>query len=430
MTQTITSQPGLATAPRSAAIAGPIIVAVGGVDPDSVLRAARLLAPASAAGVVAVSVLAPLPVTIPGESEWMVPTGYEEERFADCAARLAERLDAFGGAAASWPRKVLRGSPAVVLADLAREQHAALLIVGIGRHRALDRIFGAETALRTIQRAPCPVLVVHPDFDGPFHDVVIATDFSPASAAAARAVIPMLSPAATLHVVHVWEPAGTLDPRHIAADEAYVKSLPESFRRFVELLDVPSGVTVKTMVREGKAAERVLDYAGTHHADLITAGRHGRNLLQRLMVGSQTTALVHAAERSLLICPEPPFAERDHLALLLTGTTVSRNPAEWEAQLRGLSQRNNGRPTVVEVDDLLFSAQVVESGYLLLGAAYDPQSKRIELTLGDAEHGSRRVTRTMGVVDSITIQSDATGRDVGVRISHGSGHTSLTFLGE
>ena len=397
MTQSMTSLPDLAPATSSAAIAGPIIVAVGGVDPDSVLRAARLLAPASAAGVVAVSVLTPLPVTIPGESGWMIPTGYEEERFAECTSRLAERLNAFGGAAAWWPRKVLRGSPAVVLADLAREQHAAMLILGIGRHRALDRIFGAETALRTIQRAPCPVLVVHPDFDGPFHDVVIATDFSPASA---------------------------------AADETYVKSLPESFRRFVDLLDAPPGVTVKTMVREGKAAERVLDYAEVYHADLITAGRHGRNLLQRLMVGSQTTALVHAAERSLLIGPEPPFAERDHLALMLTGSTTSRNPAEWEAQLRGLSQRNNGRPTVVEVDDLLFSAQVVESGYVLLGAAYDPHAERIELTFGDAEHGSRRVTRTMGVVDSITIQADATGRDVGMRISHASGHTSLTFLGE
>ena len=85
---------------------------------------------------------------------------------------------------------------------------------------------------------------------------------------------------------------------------------------------------------------------------------------------------------------------------------------------------------MVEVDDLLFSAQVVESGYVLLGAAYDPERKRIELTLGDAAQGARRVTRTMGLVDSVTIESDASGRDVGMRIDHGSGHTALTFLGE
>jgi len=187
---------------------------------------------------------------------------------------------------------------------------------------------------------------------------------------------------------------------------------------------------VKTIVREGKPAERVLDYADMHHADLVTAGRHGRNLLQRLLVGSQTTALVRAAERSLLISPEPPFAERDRLQLMLTGSTESRDPTEWESQLRGFSQRNHGRPTVVEVDDLMFSAQVVESGYVLLGAAYDPSSKRIALTLGDAEHGARHVTRAMGVVDSITILADAAGRDLGLRISHAGGHTALTFLGE
>jgi hypothetical protein len=85
---------------------------------------------------------------------------------------------------------------------------------------------------------------------------------------------------------------------------------------------------------------------------------------------------------------------------------------------------------VVEVDDLMFSAQVVESGSVLLGAAYDPKMKRIELTLGDAAQGARRVTRTMGLVDSVTIESDASGRDVGMRISHGGGHTALTFLGE
>ncbi|HKH90404.1 MAG TPA: universal stress protein [Gemmatimonadaceae bacterium] len=427
MTQTLEIVSVAPSAPVVPPLAGPIIAAVGGVDPESVLRAARVLAPASTEGVVAVSVLTPLPVAIPGESEWMIPPGFEEERFADCFSQLAQRLDAFGGAATSWTRKVVRGSPASALTDLAREQHAAMLVLGIGRHRPLDRIFGAETALRTIQRAPCPVLVVHPSFDGPFHDVVIATDFSAASMSAARAVIPMLSPAATLHVVHVWAPSNRLD---VAADEAYVKSLPESFRRFIETLAVPTGVTVKTIVREGKPAERVLDYADMHHADLVTAGRHGRNFLQRLLVGSQTSALVRAAERSLLIAPEPPFAERDRLRLMLTGSTESRDPTEWESQLRGFSQRNHGRSTVVEVDDLMFSAQVVESGYVLLGAAYDPKSKRIELTLGDAAQGARRVTRTMGAVDSITIQADETGRDEGMRISHGGGHTALTFLGE
>jgi nucleotide-binding universal stress UspA family protein len=430
MTNTTTAQAGLTTATAHAVPAGPIVAAVGGVDPESVLRAARVLAPASAAGVVAVSVLAPLPVSIPGETAWMIPSGYDEERFADCMAQLSTRLESFGGAARSWGRKVVHGAPAFALTNLAREQHAAMLIVGIGRHRPFDRIFGGETALRTIQRTPCPVLVVHREFEGPFHDVVIATDFSPASVAAARAVIPMLSPTATLHVVHAWEPSASTDARHAAANEAYSRALPESFRRFVDLLAVPPGVALKTITREGHAAECVLDYASAHHADLITAGRHGRTLLQRILVGSQTTALVRAAERSLLIAPEPPFAEREQLRLLLTGSTESSEPAEWEPLLRALTQRNRGRATVVEVDDLLLGAQTLESGYVLRGASYDPKTKHIELSVGDAAQSDRRVTRLIGGVNSVAIEADSTGRDVGLRISHGGGETALTFLAD
>jgi nucleotide-binding universal stress UspA family protein len=428
MTNTTIAQAGLTPPAVPAVATGPIVAGVGGVDPDSVLRAARVLAPASAAGVVAVAVLPPLPVSIPGETAWMIPSGYEEERFTACLSQLTTRLETFGGAATSWGRKVVHGAPAFALTNLARERHAAMLIVGIGRHRAFDRILGGETALRIIQRAPCPVFVVHPDFEGPFHDVVIATDFSPASVAAARAVIPMLGPTATLHVVHAWEPSAATDARHVAANEAYSRALTESFRRFVDLVPVPPGVSVKTIAREGKAAACVLDYAGAHHADLITAGRHGRSLLQRILVGSQTTALVRAAERSLLVAPEPAFAEREQLRLLLTGSTESTEPAEWEPLLHALSQRNRGRPTVVEVDDLLMGAQVLESGYVLRNVAYDPRTKRIEISVGDAAQNDRRVTRLIGGVNSVAIEADATGRDVGLRISHGGGQTALTFL--
>jgi hypothetical protein len=172
----------------------------------------------------------------------------------------------------------------------------------------------------------------------------------------------------------------------------------------------------------------VLDYAAAHHADLITAGRHGRSLLQRILVGSQTTALVRAAQRSLLVAPEPPFVEREQLRLLLTGSTESTEPAEWEPLLHTLSQRNRGRRTVVEVDDLLMGAQVLESGYVLRNVAYDPGTKRIELSVGDAAQNDRRITRVIGGVNSVAIEADANGRDVGLRISHGGGQTALTFL--
>jgi nucleotide-binding universal stress UspA family protein len=425
-----TTSAGHAPAPTNHTATGPIVAAIGGLEPESVLRAARMFGLASTGGVVAVSALPPLPVTVIGESVVLVPPSYEDERYADCMASLENRLEAFGGAARTWKRRVVRGEPASALTALARELHASMLVMGIGRHRPLDRILGAETALRAIRRAPCPVLVVHPDLDGPFHDVVVATDFSPASAAAAQAMVPLLGLGATVHVVHVWEPSNSDDPRLTELDEQYVQSLPERFQRFTDLLDVASSVEIKTVTRDGKPAERVLDYARTHHADLIVAGRHGRSLLERLLVGSQTTALVRAADRSVLIAPEPAFAESDRLRLLQSGATLSHDPAEWQAQLRALSQRNSGRRTVLEVEDVAYGSQVIESGFVLLGTTYDPRTKRLEFTLGDEANGARHVTHIIGAVDSVAIAADSSGRDVGLRINHGGGQTALTFLGD
>ena len=64
MTQTLDTVSGARAATTVPPLAGPIVAAVGGVDPDSVLRAARMVAPASDAGVTAVSVLTPIPVAM------------------------------------------------------------------------------------------------------------------------------------------------------------------------------------------------------------------------------------------------------------------------------------------------------------------------------------------------------------------------------
>ena len=63
--------------------------------------------------------------------------------------------------------------------------------MGIGRHRPLERLLGSETTLRAIRRASCPVLAVGPQFAAQLRNVVVAIDFSPASAKAVESVIPL-----------------------------------------------------------------------------------------------------------------------------------------------------------------------------------------------------------------------------------------------
>ncbi len=407
---------------------GPMLVAVGGSDAAAVVKAAHALAPHSSAGVLAIAVLEPLSVFTFGGEPGLIPDGFELEREASRLAQLRQLLTDATGGDPGWQTRVLYGDPPNTIAQMARDAHAPLVVMGIGRHRPLDRILGVETTPRTIRHSPCPVLAVHDGLAIPFGAVVVATDFSPTSARATEVVLPLLARGAKVHLVHVWQPMRLMDGVLAPIDEQYRKGLPERFRRFEQALGVPEYVSVIYHAEEGEPVRRILAYAEATRPDVIVAGRHGRHMLGSLLVGRTTTALLRGARTSVLVAPEPAFADVDRLQLLLTGTSESRDARTWASQLLTFTRRNRGRRTVVEIDDPALGAQVLERGYMLLGAAYDPRDRRVELMLGEKDPASRRVTRSLSDVDAVAVAADARGRDVGLRIRHDAGQTLLTFL--
>lgn len=407
---------------------GPILVATAGAESAALLEAVRRLPLHPERGVLAVSVLEPLPVYVPGSDLGLVPPGFEEERRSALHRELSERVRESVGTDPTWRTQVAYGYPGFTIADIAREHDSPLIVMGIGRHRVMDRLLGGETALRTMRRATCPVLAVAPGFLAPPRVVVVATDFSAESAFAAEAALSLLAPGATLHVLHAWQPADIYDARLATLDQAYERQIPDRLRRFASALSVPAGVLVTYESRQGKPAEQITRFAEDRHADLIVAGRHGLNMLERMLVGSVTTALLRSAKCSLLVVPEPPFAEVDRLQRLLTGTSEARTPVQWRVQLDEFTRRNRGRRTTIEVDDPALGAQSQESGYALLGATYDPHDRRVELMLGDARGGTQHLTRGIADVQSVAVVCDAAGMDLGLRVAHGSGQTLLTFL--
>jgi nucleotide-binding universal stress UspA family protein len=404
---------------------GPVIVALGGHDSSGVLRAAHLFESTSVGGMLVVSVLESLTSQYGGDATSVPSLESEQERTDARRISLRKEIgDAPRGAA--WPIEVLEGDPPYLIATLARARRAPLIVMGIGRRRPIDRLLGFDAATRTVRRASCPVLAVSATVTVPFHEAVVACDFSAASVSAAGAVVPLMGSGSVLHLVHVWDPRMVDDDRLEALKKAYIDSLPAKFARLEELLAAPADVTVKHEIREGKVAERLLDFADAHHADVIVAGRHGLGAMERLFVGSVTTTLIHGTHCSVLIAPEPALAERDRILRLMTRTSESHASSEWAPLLDGFTRRNRGRRTAVEIDDVSIGAQVLESGYPLQGAAYDHRDHRMELMLGDG--ATQHVTRIIAGVESIAFYADGQGRDAALMIAHGSGQTVLTFL--
>ncbi len=63
------------------------------------------------------------------------------------------------------------------------------------------------------------------------------------------------------------------------------------------------GLRVETVVRVGGAPEVVADVAEAARADLVVAGSTGKGALQRALLGSVTTRLLHQLRRPLLVVP-------------------------------------------------------------------------------------------------------------------------------
>ena len=63
------------------------------------------------------------------------------------------------------------------------------------------------------------------------------------------------------------------------------------------------GLKVDTLIRVGSAPEVVAEVADAVGADLVVAGSTGKGALQRAVLGSVTTRLLHELRRPLLVVP-------------------------------------------------------------------------------------------------------------------------------
>jgi hypothetical protein len=203
--------------------------------------------------------------------------------------------------------------------------------------------------------------------------------------------------------------------------------LSDEFRRFLAILPTEPSMTVQSTTHKGNAAGAILDFATAHRADLIVAGRHGHNVITHLLAGSVSTAILRGANCSVLITPEPSFADIDRLRRALTGRSESGNPAEWSVQLAAFSHRNRGRTTNVGVDDLYSNTQLSESGCVFLDASYHDDEERVEVTLGNPDHSNRQITHTLRMLNSVAITTNSSGKDVCLRVDHVGGCLTLTF---
>ena len=416
-----TPQAGLHTVTASPTRLGPLLIATDGTaSAAAALRAGAAFAELSGAPVTVLTVLEPLPLVAADYGLLLPPAEADVGRRDALTRAVRDQILDVAGDRPGWDVAVRDGDPAATIARVARELDARLIVVGIGHHNILDRVFGGETALHALRLAHRPVLAVAPDFASLPKRVAIAVDFSEQSLTAAREALAVLGDVTMIYLVHV-APRIEMQPETYAIWMTnYGEGVGPAFERFQSRLEIPPGATVESITVTGKHSRALLEFAKSAHVDVIVTGSRGSGVVDRILVGSTATGLVRGAHCSVLAVPTPSAGRH---AMSDDGVPE----LEWSAALDGFTRRNAGRIASLEVDDPEIGAQSQQHDYPFLGATYDHHDRRIELMLGEMEGGGPHLTRGIGNVKRVDILKDEHGHDRVLRVSHGSGQTILTL---
>jgi nucleotide-binding universal stress UspA family protein len=424
MTIAATAAPGVARASGARTAPGPIIVGTDGTSSAAqALRAAAQLSAQAGAAVQLIAVLEPAPLLVGDYGALLPPPEVEQARRESLEERVRVQLAEFTPPFSQWSSEVLSGDPASVIAGVASARKASAIVVGLGHHDLMDRLFGGEAALHTLRLANVPVIAVGPSYASLPTRAVAAIDFSPASARAARVALETFDTLSMLYLAHV-APRMEMQPEAFATWVAnFGEGLDLAFERAQAELAAPAHVTVEQVTLQGKPARAILEFARSVGADLIVTGSRGAGLIDRILVGSTATGLIRGASCTVLAVPSAADQARPLMLPAAERTTLTE--ARWAKELEAFTHVNAGRRASLEVDDPDFGAQLQEHGYPFRGASYDHQDGRVQIMLGDLEGTTRHLTRGIVDVHGIDVLRDEQGRDWILQIRHGNGQTIL-----
>ncbi|GAB4264881.1 MAG: hypothetical protein Kow0013_12540 [Pararhodobacter sp.] len=208
--------------------------------------------------------------------------------------RIAERVGA--------EARALEGEAPAALAELARTENAALLVLGLHRERRVLDLLRLTTMERIVLRAPCPALIARSAPEHDYRCVLAPTDFSRASAEA-LIVAARLAPKAERHAVHALQmPLGSIFRPGHAETEAQLASADERMQAFLATPGLPA-LTEPPVVVPGGVHE-VLEFRRQDlGADLLAIGANPGP--DPRVLGNYARDLMRAPQADLLVAKPP-----------------------------------------------------------------------------------------------------------------------------
>ena len=183
-----------------------------------------------------------------------------------------------------------------------------MIIMGRRGRTGFKRLMMGSVTAKVIGHAPCNVLVVPRAARLELRNILVATDGSRYSDAAASEAISIAKQCGANLVVVSVVPSEAESPfdivhsemqKGLIADKEFQEA--EKNIKSVKNLAEKEGINVSGFILAGRPYEAIIDTAKEKRADLIVVGSHGRTGIARLLMGSVTERVIGHAECAVLI---------------------------------------------------------------------------------------------------------------------------------
>lgn len=235
------------------------------------------------------------------------PGEMEEMLRQETKRKLSDLLEAQDLEDLAYEVHVIFGKPHVEIDKYCAENDGELVVLGQRSEKLLKQLLLGSTAERLLRHTRVPTLLVAPDGNLKWENILAPVDFSETSKSSLEHAIQLAKDSnAELHVLHVSEDtpfaslAGLLPLNETDnIRDTYEANIQEEFDKFLSSVDF-RGVKYVREFRRGAASTEIKLVAESTKADIIVMGSVGRTGVRGILIGNTAERVARTLQCSLL----------------------------------------------------------------------------------------------------------------------------------
>ena len=205
---------------------------------------------------------------------------------------------------------VVQGNPAPTIVEYAERYDHDLIVLPTHGRTGISRYLLGSVTEKVVRLSDVPVLTARMQSDEqlafPYENILIPTDGSPASTAAAKHGLTLAAALdATVHILSVVDVTSLgPDVRSVLSDDELERPAVEAVEEVATKADEHDLASVQTYAEHGSPAEMIREHIETNEVHAVVMGASGRRGVDRVLLGS-------VAEKTVRSAPVPVITVHD-----------------------------------------------------------------------------------------------------------------------